>query len=113
MIPAVMLIAGYMMKNKPPKEINNVVGYRTPMSKKNMDTWIFAHQCCGRLWVKGGMIMLIIAVIVQIPLFFLPVFVSGIAVSIVLTAELVVLLLTVRSVEKELKKTFDPYGNRR
>ena len=52
LIPLIMLLGGYLMYKKPPKEINNVVGYRTKMSKKNKDTWEFAHNYCGRLWLN-------------------------------------------------------------
>ena len=34
LIPLIMLVCGYFMYKKPPKEINSVVGYRTKMSKK-------------------------------------------------------------------------------
>ena len=67
LIPLIMLVCGYFMYNKPPKEINSVVGYRTKMSKKNKDTWEFAHNYCGRLWLKLGIALVIPSVIVQIP----------------------------------------------
>ena len=40
------------MSKYPPKEINGIIGYRTTMSRKNMDTWKFAHDYCGKLWLK-------------------------------------------------------------
>ena len=50
LMPLIMLIGGYCMYRKPPKEINGLVGYRTTMSKKNKNTWKFAHEYCGKLW---------------------------------------------------------------
>ena len=67
LIPLIMLIAGYSMYKNPPKEINGLVGYRTAMSRKNKDTWAFAHNYCGKLWMKSGGILLIPTVIAQIP----------------------------------------------
>ena len=58
LMPLIMLIGGYCMYKNPPKEINGFVGYRTTMSKKNKDTWTFAHDYCGRLWIKLGLILL-------------------------------------------------------
>ena len=59
LIPIVMLICGFFMSKYPPKEINGIIGYRTTMSRKNMDTWKFAHDYCGKLWLKLGLLLLI------------------------------------------------------
>ena len=59
-MPSIMVIAGYCMYKNPPKEINGLIGYRTAMSEKNKDTWAFAHDCCGKLWIKSGIILLVI-----------------------------------------------------
>lgn len=56
--PAIMIFAGWMMWKHCPKNINGLVGYRTTRSMKNMDTWQFAHDFCGRLWWKIGFVML-------------------------------------------------------
>ena len=58
MIPLVMIIFGRVFIKSPPKNINDMYGYRTTMSMKNTDTWNFAHKYCGRLWFKTGMIIL-------------------------------------------------------
>ena len=49
-IPIVMVIVGRMMWKHCPKYINGMLGYRTTRSMKNMDTWKFAHDDCGKLW---------------------------------------------------------------
>ena len=49
-VPIVMIIGGRMMWKHCPKSINGIVGYRTHRSTKNMDTWKFAHEYCGKLW---------------------------------------------------------------
>ncbi len=65
-IPIVMIIAGYMMYKHPPKQINGLVGYRTTMSRLNLDTWKFAQTYCGKLWVYIGCIVLVPTIIVQL-----------------------------------------------
>ena len=67
LIPAVMIIAGRIMHKHCPKDINWIYGYRTARSMKNMDTWTFAHEYCGKLWWKIGWWMLVPSVLVMIP----------------------------------------------
>ncbi len=113
LIPLIMLVGGYFMYKKPPKEINSVVGYRTKMSKKNKDTWEFAHIYCGRLWLKLGIALVIPTVIVQIPFVHSNDNVIGNMTLIVEMIQLVVLLCSIIPVEQALKKAFDENGVRR
>lgn len=113
LIPLIMIMGGYFMYKKPPKEINSVVGYRTKMSQKNIDTWMFAHNYCGRLWLKLGTALLIPTVIVQIPFIHSNDNVIGTVTLIVEAVQLVVLIGSIIPVEKALKKTFDENGIRR
>ena len=113
LVPFIMLFFGLYFKNKSPKEINSLFGYRTTMSMKNKDTWEFAHHYCGRLWLVLGMIMLPLSVIPM--LFFInqDIDVVGIAGGIIEGIQVVVLLISIFPTEKALKKTFDENGNRR
>ena len=52
------------MKNKPPKNINDLYGYRTSMSMKNKDTWNFAHRYIGRIWYMSGIVTTVLSVII-------------------------------------------------
>ena len=54
-IPIVMVIVGRMMWKHCPKHINGMLGYRTTRSMKNMDTWKFAHDYCGKTLVENRM----------------------------------------------------------
>lgn len=45
-----MIWFGYSFIKNPPDVINSVIGYRTSMSLKNMDTWTFAHKYSGKVW---------------------------------------------------------------
>lgn len=113
LMPLIMIIGGYCMYKNPPKEINDVVGYRTNMSKKNKDTWMFAHNYCGKLWIKLGTLLLIPTIIVQLPFVHSGDNVTGIVTLIVETVQLIVLSGSIVPVEKALKRTFDENGIRR
>ncbi len=113
MIPLVLIVAGRMMWKHCPQKINGVYGYRTSRSMKNMDTWKFAHDYCGRLWWKIGIIMLILTVLVQIPFFHSNDDVIGIIGAILCMVQLAVLVGSIFPVEAALKKTFCDDGTRR
>lgn len=97
----------------PPKEINGLIGYRTAMSKKNKDTWAFAHEYCGRLWIKIGIILLILSIIAQIPFANSGEKTIGILTGIIEAVQLAALLGSIIPVETALRKTFDKNGIRK
>ena len=113
LVPCTLLIIGHIFKNNPPKTISNLYGYRTPMSKKNMDTWTFAHTYCGALWIKTGRIMLPLSVVCMLPFLKASTTVVSAAGSILTCVQTAILLLSTLSVERTLKKTFDADGQRR
>mgnify|MGYP002526371800 CR=1 FL=1 len=113
LIPIVMLICGFFMFKYPPKEINGIIGYRKTMSRKNMDTWKFAHDYCGRLWMKLGLLLLILSIIIQIPFAQSGENAIGYMTIAVEVIQLVALLGSIIFVERALKKAFDENGVRR
>ena len=113
LIPIVMLICGFFMYKNPPKEINGIIGYRTTTSRKNMDTCKFAHDYCGKLWLKLGLLLLILTIIIQIPFAHSSENSIGYMTLIVEGIQLVVLLGSIVLVERALRKTFDENGVRR
>ncbi|MBY6767228.1 SdpI family protein [Clostridium botulinum] len=112
-IPVIMLFFGVRFRKHEPKNINGIYGYRTSMSMKNKDTWEFAHQYCGRLWIKLGLIMLTISIIVSVLVFAYVDEAQGIIDAILVTIQTIVLIVSIFSVEKALKNNFDGNGNRR
>ena len=113
LIPGTMILAGRMMWKHCPKKINGVVGYRTSRSMKNMDTWKFAHDHCGRLWWKMGWIMLIPSILVQLPFVNSSVNMVGVAAAILCTIQCAALIAAVFPTEAALKRTFTADGTRR
>lgn len=113
MLPITMIILGYMMYKRTPKAINLVYGYRTKRSMKNMDTWNFAHNYFGRLWIKIGCPLLVPSVIIQF-LFKNSSDDAIVTMSIILMAvQLCVASVPIIWVEKALKDNFDEYGNKK
>ena len=66
LVPVVVIVTGRIMWKHYPKNINGLVGYRTTHSMKNMDTWKFANEHCGRLWYKMGLFMLAFSVLISV-----------------------------------------------
>ena len=113
LIPIILIIVGRMMWKHCPKKINTVYGYRTKRSMKNMDTWRFAHNYCGRLWWKIGWFSLFPSVVVQIPFFERSEDVIGIVGGIICMIQVVILIASIFPTEAALKKTFNDDGTRR
>ena len=113
LMPLIMLIGGYCMYKNPPKEINGWLGYRTKMSKKNKETWAFAHHLCGRLWISSGILLLVLTIVVQIPFAQSGDTTVGVVTLLVEAVQLVVMIGSIFAVEKALKKNFDENGVRR
>ena len=111
--PAIMIFAGWMMWKHCPKDINGLVGYRTTRSMKNMDTWQFAHDFCGRLWWKIGFVMLVISALAFAFVCRSDEKTIGVAVSVLLLVQCAVLIASIVPTEKALKNTFNDDGTRK
>ena len=113
LIPASMIGLGRLFTKNPPKKVNGFYGYRTSRSMKNQNTWDFAHEYCGRLWVKMGWALVPLAALGQALTLLCPTVDSMCLWSLVpTTAETVVLVATIFPVERALKRNFDKDGNR-
>lgn len=112
-IPILMIVVGRMMWKHCPKKINGIYGYRTIRSMKNIDTWKFAHDYCGRLWWKIGLIMLIPSILIQIPFFQSNDDIVGSVGGILCMVQVIVLIVSIFPTEAALKKTFYDDGSRK
>ena len=94
-----------MWKNCP-HNINSSVGYRTKRSMKNMETWKYAHDYCGRHWLKMGTVSIIPSIILMI-LFYNGTDNSiGIAGGAIVVIQLILLICSIIPTEKALKENF-------
>jgi hypothetical protein len=80
---------------------------------KNIDTWKFAHDYCGRLWWKMGWIMLMPSIIVQLPFYNSSVSTIGIVGGILCTVQGVIMIVSIIPTETALKRNFTDEGIRR
>ena len=112
-IPVIMLVAGRMMWKHCPKQINRVIGYRTARSMKNMDTWKFAHEYCGQLWWKIGLIMIVPSAVIHIPFYHSDDNTIGIVALILVAIQVIVLIASIFPTEAALKKRFNDDGTQR
>lgn len=108
-----MIGVGRWMWKHPPKEINAFLGYRTPRSMVNMDTWNFAHHHCGKRWWIIGWILLLPTALIHIPFYGKGEDTIGWMCIGVLAVQLTVLIASIFPTERALKKTFREDGTRR
>ena len=113
LVPVLMIVCGRMMWKHTPKNINGFIGYRTSRAMKNMDTWQFAHDYCGRLWWKIGWLMLVPSILVHLPFIRSSADVTGTVGGILCFLQCVVLVASIFPTERALKKTFTKEGMRR
>lgn len=126
LIPATMLLFGWLWKKKPPKDVNALYGYRTSMSMKNQETWDFAHQKFGTLWRRTGACLALFT-LAGFPIgglllthgnfstLFEPQAAGAIGwlLLALVGVQLVVLVASIFPVERALKQNFDKDGQRR
>lgn len=113
LVPAVMILFGRRFLRDPPKEINATFGYRTDMSMKNAETWRFAHEYCGRLWLRVGLILLAPSAVPLLCVLGRETDAVGITCAAVCGVQIAVMLLTILPVERALRKNFDQFGRRK
>ncbi len=113
LIPAVMICFGRRFLRRPPEDINAVYGYRTSMSMKNRDTWRFAHEYCGRLWLRVGIAAAPVSVIPLLCVLGRDTDTVGITCVAVCGVQIAVMLLTIVPTERALRKNFDQFGRRK
>ena len=113
LIPLTMIGFGKCFLKTAPKEMNAIFGYRTIMSMKNKDTWILAHNYCGRIWYSCGWVMLLVSIIVMVLIIGRTKDTVGNVGAILCGIQMIPLIGSIYPTEKALKKTFDIEGNRR
>ena len=113
LIPLLMIIIGAIFSKKAPKNINYVFGYRTARSMKNQETWEFSHLLLGKIWLKCGLISIVVSII---PMFFVLNKCEDIIGNlglVILYLQLAMMIITIIIIENSLRKTFDKNGNRK
>lgn len=113
LVPVIVIITGRMMWKHYPKNVNGLIGYRTTLSMRNIDTWKFANEYCGRLWYRIGILMLIFSIIICL-LFFKASYNTAFMASLILIAiQCIILVATIFPTENALKREFPEEETRR
>lgn len=113
LLPITMIGFGKLFMNTAPKEINGFFGYRTSMSMKNKETWIFAHHYCGKLWYVVGRYMFLLTILAMLIPFGKEEDYVGKIGGFICVIQLVFLVGSIYPTERALKKNFDSQGNKR
>ena len=112
LFPLIMVVVGFFMwKRKWPKKPNWTRGHRTSMSKKNQDTWEFAHRYGGKFDLTYGLILMIPSVVVAILVERGTLQPWTIAALIIV--QILVFIKGIILTEMALRKEFDQNGERR
>lgn len=99
-IPLMMILIGYFLYKKQPKNINYVLGYRTKRSMSSKENWIYANKRMGEIWFKVGWGLLILILLFRL---LLPLKSEDIT-EISSILGLIIMFAPIFVVEKELKK---------
>lgn len=110
LIPILMLIFGTIFLKHPPENRNRYYGYRTKRSMLNQNTWDYAHQYCGIIWKRIGIVMIFVSLAVSVPMFWMNEKMRGILTCIVESVQVIILIGSIFPVERALKQRFDKDG---
>ena len=102
-IPVMIIVIGYLMNKYPPKKPNWFIGYRTRKSIQNNDIWKTANQYCGALWIKLGILMIIITSIIFVLVYLNLINFTENLLIIVTITEVIILVQTIFIVENKIK----------
>ncbi len=112
-LPLIMFMSSFYFIAGGPKNINNIFGYRTGWSMINKDTWTFAHEYCGKLWLKVSIIFILASIVIMLCLIKTDQRVFVAVGFVIFIAEFVTLFFTINKTEKALADNFDIKGNRK
>ncbi len=110
LIPITMVIVGMVFRKKAPRNINMLLGYRTRRSMLSRKTWVFAHAYCGRIWLWGGLLLLLIAPAAMLCVIGRDTDTVGYVGALLCVLPILTMIGSVIATERALKKNFDPFG---
>ncbi len=110
-LPLFLMFFGKSFEKNPPPEINDWFGYRTKMSKKNIDTWNFAHRYWGKITFIFGLAALPVSAALMLPVLGQSEEAVGTVGGVICFLQIAMLFITMALTERALKKNFDSEGN--
>ena len=109
LLSGTMIGFGFLFQKRPPKNINGLYGYRTAMSMKNQATWTFAHHYAGKIWFYSGIASLSLSLVVLF--LFCRTSCFETVSTILMFAQLILLVGVILPTERALRRNFDSLGN--
>lgn len=106
LIPGIMVGIGARFLKHPPGTVNAWYGYRTARSMKNQETWDFAHETCGKLWVRLGKLSFLPALLAAALTFGCGIETVSVVSVVVVTIQTLALIGSIFPVERALKRKF-------
>lgn len=104
----IIIGGGFMCKSMANGNPNDGMGYRTKLSKKNVDTWKDANTYGGKMLIICGIVYLALSLIFSIIFFN-----NNMTIIVVSMGILPVLLVGILFSEKHLRNMFDNDRNRK
>lgn len=105
LLPVIIILIGYLMNKYPPKKVNWIVGYRTRKAMKDENVWKKANEYCGALWIKIGLIMFVISLMLCVLTYLKVIVLSEAFLTVIVLCQVIPLLFSVILVEKKIKNT--------
>ena len=110
LLPFIMAVCGWAFRRRPPKQINDLFGYRTARSRSSQEAWDFAQKYMGQLWFRLGIGMAPLGAAAMLPCLGKGTDLVGVWGGAVCLAECLVMLFSIFFVEAALKKRFGDGG---
>ena len=102
LVPVSMLAVGVIFSFFPPKHINDWYGYRTSRSRRDQESWDFAHRYCGHLCLKNSFILLLLSLSLVVIFSHW----SDAVLAMLTLVQIIPFLVVIAKTEKALKATF-------
>ena len=112
-VPVIIFTVGILFLKFQVKDINSLIGYRTPMSMKNQDTWDFANRYFPKVWIKMSVMTFVLTLICWLVLRNQSIAVAEKVATAIILIQTAILLFSIIPCEIALKKNFDKDGNRK
>lgn len=101
-IPAIIILMGFLYKYRAPKDINKFHGYRTNQSMKSQEAWDYAHSYGANIWIIIGVFLAIIVCLNKIFIKIRPEYLSLINILISIAG----MVIPIPIIDSKIKKKF-------
>lgn len=112
-VSLVFLVGGYSLRKTAKRKINHIIGYRTSLSMKNEDTWAFANDELGKIWIKIGWFIVPFTILFNAVFAFVKLNCYEMVCVLFVISEIVVVFITIAIVESKMSRTFNRDGSRK